>query len=91
MSPEQKVKIGVQCILTITFLVLCTLSFTGLLKADTSLAFSKGKPAKFPCFTICPMPYDLKGVASFNTIPSVSIRDFLRIKLYKQGQYIPQN
>ena len=91
MSPEQKVKIGVQCILTITFLVLCTLSFTGLLKADTSLAFSRGKHPYFPSFTICPMPYDLKGVDSFNTIPLVSIRDFLRIKLYKQGQYIPQN
>ena len=91
MSPEQKVKIGVQCILTITFLVLCTLSFTGLLKGDTSLAFSKGKHQKFPIFTICPMPYDLKGVASFNTIPSVSIRDFLEIKVKRQGKYIPQN
>ena len=89
MSPEQKFKIGVQCILTITFLVLCIISFTGLLKADTSLAFSKGKPPYFPSFTICPMVYDLKGFDSFVTTPTVSIGDFLRIKVNKVGKSFP--
>ena len=80
MSPK-KVKVALQCILIITFLTLCILSLDNLLKADTSLAFSKEDSAYFPSMTICPLRASLKALESFDDISNISIRDYLKINL----------
>ena len=80
MSPK-KVKVALQCILIITFLTLCILSLDNLLKADTSLAFSKEDSAYFPSMTICPLRASLKALESFDDTSNISIRDYLKINL----------
>ena len=83
MSPEQ-VKVALQCTLAITFVTLCTLSFDNLLRADTSLAFSKEGSAYFPSLTICPLRSSLKALESFDDVSNISIRDYLKVTLIQK-------
>ena len=83
MSPEQ-VKVALQCTLAITFVTLCTLSFDNLLRADTSLAFSKEDFAYFPSLTICPLRSSLKALESFDDVSNISIRDYLKVTLIQK-------
>ena len=90
MSPEQRARLTVQFILTATFLALCTSSIFGLIKEETSLAFSKQKSAYFPSITVCPLTYDLKGIESFDTISPIAIGDYLHVhyeNYIKQSSY----
>ena len=83
MSPEQKVKIALQCILILTLVALCIVSFSSLLKADTSLSFKQDTNAYFPSLAICPtFSYSMR-IESFDAMPNVSIRDFLNISIVK--------
>ena len=83
MSPEHKVKIALQCILVLTLVALCIVSFNSLLKADTSLSFKQDTNAYFPNLAICPIFSDHKPmkIESFDAVPNVSIRDFLNISI----------
>ena len=83
MSPDQ-VKNALQCTLIITFVTLCILSLDNLLKADTSLAFSKEDSAYFPSLTICPLRSSLKALESFDDVSKISIRDYLKIILVEK-------
>ena len=85
MSPEQKVKITLQCILVLTLVALCILSFNSLFKADTSLSFKQDNNAYFPSLAICPTFSDHTSmkIESFDAVPNVSIRDFLNISIMK--------
>ena len=85
MSP-QKVKIVFQCILTSIFISLCIISFNNLLKADTSLAFSKDNSAYFPSLTICPLKKGMSEMNSFDDLSKLSIRDYLSIQLIKKAK-----
>ena len=86
MTPSEKVKIALQCILVVTFVSLCILSFRNLLKADTSLAFRKENSAVFPWIKICPLSFDLKPIDSFENISNISIRDYLKISIVSFDQ-----
>ena len=85
MSPEQTVKIAIQCILTITFIALFIVSFCTLLKGDTSLSFRKEYNAHFPSLTICPTFSDMESmeIENFDKVTNISIRDFLDITIQK--------
>ena len=83
MTPKEKVKLTLQVILIITFVSLCVLSFSNLLKADTSLAFRKENAGFYPWFTICPLSYELIPINSFENISTASLRDYLHIDIVK--------
>ena len=83
MSPEQKVKITLQCILVLTLVALCILSFNSLFKADTSLSFKQDNNAYFPSLAICPTYSDVMKIESFDAMQNVSIRDFVNISIMK--------
>ena len=83
MSPEQKVKIALQCTLILALVAFCIVSFNSLLRAETSLSFKKDTNAYFPSLAICPTYSDVMKIESFDAMQNVSIRDFLNISIVK--------